>query len=55
MVAYVKSKLSKSKDRNKQVLGSIDALNICFQSVVNAVDFLSLDEHLIKLFDKVIS
>ena len=32
-------KLSKSKDRNQQVLDFIDALNTCFQSAVNADDY----------------
>ena len=42
--------LSKSQDRNQQVLDFIDALNARFQSSVNAGDFLSCDESMIKSF-----
>lgn len=44
--------LSKSKDRNQQVLDFIDALNARFQSAVNAGDFLCLDESMIKSFHR---
>ena len=44
--------ISKSKDRNKQVLDIIDALKTCFQSVVNDGDFLCLDQSMIKSFHK---
>ena len=44
--------LSKSKERNQQVLDFIDALNIHFKSTVNAGDFPCLEESMIKSFHK---